>query len=98
MALKVAILDTNALENKGSYGRLAGLLRALNATLPRHKVTVYHRYYDITKKECIEDLKKYHHDIEIKRHPWYNEKGSLIATTCGICNIFFDMYPQTGLW
>jgi hypothetical protein len=31
MAHKVAILDTNALENKGSYGRLIGLLRALLA-------------------------------------------------------------------
>ncbi|WP_342771244.1 MULTISPECIES: polysaccharide pyruvyl transferase family protein [unclassified Methanoculleus] len=81
MALKVAILDTNALENKGSYGRLVGLLKALNATLPRHEVTVYHRYYDVADKKRIETLKKYHPDVEIKRHPWYNEKGSLIATT-----------------
>lgn len=81
MALKVAVLDTNALENKGSYGRLVGLLRALDTTLPRHEVTVYHRYYDVTEKERIEDLKKYHPDVEIERHPWYNEKGSLIATT-----------------
>lgn len=81
MVLKVAILDTNALENKGSYGRLVGLLRALDVTLPHHEVTVYHRYYDISKKECIEDLKKYHPNIEIKKHPWYNEKSSLIATT-----------------
>ena len=67
MALKVAILDTNALENKGSYGRLVGLLRALDATLPNHEVTVYHRYYDMAKKERIEDLKRYHADVEIKR-------------------------------
>jgi len=76
----VAVLDTNALENKGSYGRLVGLLRTLDVTFPHHEVTVYHRYYDIAKKERIEDLKKYHPNIEIKRHPWYNEKGSLIAT------------------
>lgn len=81
MTLKVAILDTNALENKGSYGRLVGLLRVLDVTLPPHEVTVYHRYYDIAKKERIEDLNKYHPDVKIKRHPWYNEKGSLIATT-----------------
>lgn len=80
MVLKVAILDTNALENKGSYGRLVGMLRVLDVTLPNHEVTVYHRYYDIAKKERIEDLKKYHPKVEIKRHPWYNEKGSLIAT------------------
>lgn len=36
MSLKVAILDTNALENKESYGRLVGLLRALDAALPNH--------------------------------------------------------------
>jgi len=81
MTLKVAILDTNALENKGSYGRLVGLLRTLDVTLPRHEVTVYHRYYDVTRKDRIEGLKKYHSDVEILRHPWYNEKGSLIATT-----------------
>ncbi len=81
MVLKVAILDTNAMENKGSYGRLVGLLRALDISLPPHEVTVYHRYYDVTEKERIEDLKKYHPAVEIKRHPWYNEKGSLIATT-----------------
>jgi len=80
MALKVAILDTNALENKGSYGRLVGLLRALDTTLPRHEVTVYHRYYDMAKKERIEELKKYHADVKIEGHPWYNEKGSLAAT------------------
>lgn len=80
MALKVAILDTNALENKGSYGRLVGLLKALDTTLPRHEVTVYHRYYDMAKKERIEDLKKYHADVKIKRHPWYCEKGSPAAT------------------
>ena len=88
MALKVAILDTNALENKGSYGRLVGLLRALDATLPRHEVTVYHRYYDMAKKERIEDLKGYHADVEIKRHPWYNEKGSLAATTLAYITSF----------
>lgn len=81
MTVKVAILDTNALENKGSYGRLVGLLKVLDATLPPHEVTVYHRYYDIAKKERINDLKKYHPNVEIKRHPWYNEKGSLISTT-----------------
>ena len=81
MALNVAVLDTNALENKGSYGRLVGLLRALDVSLPRHEVTVYHRYYDVTKKERIEDLKQYHPNVKIKRHPWYNEKGSLITTT-----------------
>ncbi|KKG07957.1 polysaccharide pyruvyl transferase family protein [Methanosarcina mazei] len=88
MVLKVAILDTNALENKGSYGRLVGLLRALDFTLPNHEVTVYHRYYDKAKKERIEDLKKYHPKVEIKRHPWYNEKGSLIATTMAYVTSF----------
>jgi|GEM_PF-6658129 len=81
MSLNVAVLDTNALENKGSYGRLVGLLRALDGSLPSHEVTVYHRYYDVTKKERIEDLKQYHPNVKIKRHPWYNEKGSLITTT-----------------
>ena len=88
MVLKVAILDTNAMENKGSYGRLVGLLRALDVSLPHHEVTVYHRYYDVTNKERIEDLKKYHPNVKIKRHPWYNEKGSLIATTLAYTTSF----------
>lgn len=81
MILKVAILDTNSLENKGSYGRLVGLLRALDMALPCHELTVYHRYYDVAGKERIEELKKYHPNIRIKRHPWYNEKSHLLATT-----------------
>jgi hypothetical protein len=88
MALNVAILDTNALENKGSYGRLVGLLRVLDVSLPHHEVTVYHRYYDVTNKERIEDLKKYHPNVKITRHLWYNEKGSLIATTLAYTTSF----------
>jgi len=78
---KIAILDTNALKNKGSYGRLVGALRAFHETIPQSKVTVFHRYYDTATPEIIDELKKYHPDFELRRHPWYVEKGSMASTT-----------------
>jgi polysaccharide pyruvyl transferase WcaK-like protein len=78
---KLAIMDTNALANKGSYARLAGLLSALNQTLPSYEVTIFHRYFDVGTKDEIEGLKKYHSNFKIVRHPWYNQKRSIISTT-----------------
>jgi polysaccharide pyruvyl transferase WcaK-like protein len=78
---KLAIMDTNALANKGSYARLVGILVALKETLPENEVTVFHRYYDLATQENIEELKKKHPNVRIKRHPWYNEKRSMVSTT-----------------
>lgn len=87
MAHKLAIVDTNALANKGSYARLAGLLKAINTNLPEYEVTIFHRYYDEVTKDTIEDLKKFHSDIRVRKHPWYNEKKSTVYTT--ISFLFF---------
>jgi len=91
VALKLAIVDTNALANKGSYARLAGLLQAVHTNLPNYEVTIFHRYYDEVTNDTIEDLKKFHSDIRIRRHPWYNEKNSAFYTTISFL-IFFTFH------
>lgn len=78
---KLAIMDTNALANKGSFARLLGLLKALSIMLPSDEITIFHRYFDVGEKDQIEELKKYHPNLKIDRHPWYRQKKSLISTT-----------------
>ena len=45
--IKVAILDTNSSDNKGSMGRLEGMIKCLDETIPDSQITVLHRYFDV---------------------------------------------------
>ena len=89
--MKIAILDTNSFHNKGSVGRLEGMITCLKETIPGCNITVMHRYYDMDKVDLENKLLKLYPDIELKAHPWYNEKGSKAFTAISfMINLFYN--------
>lgn len=78
--MKIAILDTNSFQNKGSVGRLEGLINCLNKTIPDSQITLFHRYFEKDEIEIEKKLLKFYPEIKIKKHPWFNEKGSNSST------------------
>ena len=44
--VKIGILDTNSSANKGSIGRLEGMIKCLKDTIPDCQITILHRYFD----------------------------------------------------
>jgi polysaccharide pyruvyl transferase WcaK-like protein len=83
--VKIAILDTNSSDNKGSMGRLEGMINCLSYTIPKCKISVFHRYFDLDDSEFIR-LKNKYPDVYFQEHLWFNEKNSFI--TSGIYFIF----------
>ena len=77
--IKIAILDTNSSANKGSIGRLEGMITCLNDNIPNCRITVFHRYFDNCDKEFIR-LKSQYSNVNFEQHLWFNEKNSFIAT------------------
>ena len=87
--IKVAILDTNSSDNKGSMGRLEGMIKCLDETIPDSQITVLHRYFDVKNTNLKQLGLKYPH-ITIKAHPWFCERDSLLKTAFYfIYNTFF---------
>lgn len=77
--IKVAILDTNSSANKGSMGRLDGMIKCLNETIPNSQITVLHRYYDLNNQD-LKKLNLKYPKIIIKKHPWFQEHKSFFVT------------------
>ncbi|BDZ71652.1 hypothetical protein GCM10025861_21690 [Methanobacterium petrolearium] len=77
--IKVAIMDTNSSANKGSMGRLEGMIKCLNETIPDSQVTVLHRYFDLNNTDLKRLGLKYPR-VNIKEHPWFQERSSFLTT------------------
>ena len=77
--VKIAILDTNSSANKGSMGRLEGMIKCLKYTIPGCNITVFHRYFDNNNPE-FSRLKNKYMDVVFENHLWFNEKKSFITT------------------
>ncbi|KAF5053928.1 Polysaccharide pyruvyl transferase [anaerobic digester metagenome] len=77
--IKVAILDTNSSANKGSMGRLDGMIKCLDETIPGSQITVLHRYYDLNNVD-LKQLGLKYPQIKIKDHPWFMERNSFVTT------------------
>jgi len=77
---KIAILNTTHFENKGSMGRLEGLIRCLEKTIPGCEITILHRYFKQDAQNLSKQLMDKYNSLEIIEHPWYKEANSPIMT------------------
>ena len=99
---KVLILNITHFANKGSMGRIEGMLRCLEETLPGCEVTILHRYYKQDKDSLGKWLREKYPRLELKKHPWYRESNLNILTALGsfarFCffAVFCRLFPN--LW
>ena len=77
---KVLILNTTSFANKGSMGRMEGLINCLKQTIPRVQITIMHRYYKQDKDALVKQLLDKYPNLEVKEHPWFKEAGAYILT------------------
>ena len=80
---KVLIPNITHFANKGSMGRIEGMLRCLEETLPGCKVTILHRYYKQDKDGLGKRLREKYPRLELKKHPWYRESNLNVLTALG---------------
>jgi hypothetical protein len=60
--MKIAILSTNPCANKGSMGRLEGMIMCIRREIPQSEITVLHsRYYQNEKNAFGEYMEKSTH-------------------------------------
>ena len=78
--IKVAIVNTTHFANKGSMGRIEGMISCLEQTTPQVQITILHRYYEKDKDTLVKQLIKEHPNLEVKEHPWFREASSDILT------------------
>ena len=77
---KVVILNTTHFANKGSMGRIEGMIRCLNETIPRSRITILHRYYKQDKDSLAMQLLEKYQNLEVEEHPWFRERNSNVLT------------------
>jgi len=77
---KIAILNTTHFENKGSMGRLEGLISCLEQTIPGCEITILHRYFKQDEQNLSKQLMAKYNSLEIIKHPWYRESNSGMMT------------------
>jgi polysaccharide pyruvyl transferase WcaK-like protein len=77
---KIAILNTTHFENKGSMGRIEGLISCLEQTIPGCEITILHRYFKQDERNLSQQLISKYNSLEIIEHPWYRESNSSIMT------------------
>ena len=78
--IKVLILNTTNFANRGSMGRIEGLICCLEQTIPHVQITILHRYYNKDKDALLDHLVEKHPELEVKAHPWFREASSSILT------------------
>ena len=78
--IKVVIVNTTHLANKGSRGRIKGMISCLEQTIPRVQITILHRYYKKDKDTLVKQLIEEHPNLEVKEHPWFRETNSNLQT------------------
>jgi polysaccharide pyruvyl transferase WcaK-like protein len=77
---KIVILNTTHFANKGSMGRIEGMIRCLNETIPRSRITILHRYYKQDKDTLAMQLLEKYPNLEVEEHPWFRETNSGVLT------------------
>lgn len=76
----VVIFNTTHFANKGSMGRIEGMIRCLEVTIPRSQITILHRYYRQDKDTLAMQLLEKYPNLEVERHPWFRETNSDVLT------------------
>ncbi|MGB8217137.1 MAG: polysaccharide pyruvyl transferase family protein [Candidatus Methanoperedens sp.] len=77
---KVVIVNTTHFANKGSMGRIEGIISCLERTIPQVQITILHRYYKKDKDSFVKQLIEEHPNLEVKEHPWFIDYDSNIIT------------------
>ena len=77
---KIAILNTTHFENKGSMGRLEGLIRCLEKQFLAVRLLSYIDILSRMRKTLSKQLMDKYNSLEIIEHPWYKEANSPIMT------------------
>lgn len=77
---QVAILNTTHFANKGSMGRIEGMIRCLDRTMPGTEITIFHRYFKQDNDTISKKLMETYPNLIIKEHPWFKEESSNIMT------------------
>jgi len=77
---KIAILNTTHFANKGSMGRIEGIVKCINEKMPGTEIIIFHRYYRQDKENLSKKLEDRYPNLEIKDHPWYKESNFKILT------------------
>jgi polysaccharide pyruvyl transferase WcaK-like protein len=77
---KIAVLNTTHFENKGSMGRLEGLISCLEQTIPGCEIAILHRYFKQDEQNLSKQLMAKYNSLEIIKHPWYRESNSGMMT------------------
>jgi len=80
---KVLILNTTHFANKGSMGRIEGMMNCLEQTIPHLQVTIMHRYYKGKNDTLVKQLLEKYPNLKVKKHPWFREASSSILTAIG---------------
>lgn len=77
---KVVIMNTTHFANKGSMGRIEGMISCLEQTIPHVQITILHRYYGKDKDILGKQLLDEHPNLKLKEHPWFRETSSNVLT------------------
>ena len=77
---KVVIINTTHFANKGSMGRIEGMISCLEQTIPHVQITILHRYYKKDKDILGKQLLDEHPNLKLKEHPWFRETSSNMLT------------------
>ena len=77
---KVVIINTTHFANKGSMGRIEGMISCLEQTIPHVQITILHRYYKKDKDSLGKQLLDEHPNLKLKEHPWFRETSSNMLT------------------
>jgi polysaccharide pyruvyl transferase WcaK-like protein len=80
MNKKVAIVNTTHFANKGSMGRIEGMISCLEKAIPQIEITILHRYYKQDKDTFAKHLIEEHPNLKVKEHPWFREADSNLLT------------------
>ena len=95
---KVVILNITHFANKGSMGRIEGMIHCLKETTPRSPITILHRYYKQDKDTLTKQLVEKYQNLEVKEHPWFRETNSNVLTAISsVVRFCFSAIPHITL-
>jgi polysaccharide pyruvyl transferase WcaK-like protein len=82
---RIIILNTASLDNKGSMGRVEGIIKCLEEAGCSDHIVILHRYYKQDRDTHVRQLLKKYPNVDIQQHPWFREEASLILTA--VCSL-----------
>lgn len=80
---RIAIVNTSNLNNKGSMGRIEGIIKCLDGV--SEDIVILHRYFKQDQETHVKQLKQKYPNITFKEHPWFKEKSSPFLTA--LCSL-----------